>query len=202
MRTVHRLASLSDEDLAEIYAWPSGPSLRLNMLIGPSANSSGIDGTSHSLTSSEDRRLLRLIREDADAVVVGAASVRAEGWFLPPHGTLVVLSETGNLPWDTCPDFQRVVVCNDIKELHQWLQDHPGRHLCEGGLTTARLIGEAEPFTQVALTSHIDAESALAHVTIRPEQFALEFAANIKPETTGPTEAFFLWRRAAALKDK
>lgn len=201
MRTVPLLASLSDGELAEIYAWPEGDSLRLNMLIGPSGNVTGDDGTSHSLTSSADRRLLRIIRKDADAVVVGASSVRAEGWFLPPQGTLVVLSKSGDLPWDSCPDSDRVVVCRSVERLLEWLGEHPGRNLCEGGLSTARALDHVMNFTHIALTSHLPADAALDLVTGHPELFTLVFTSNETPRSARGSEGFFLWRRAAALKN-
>lgn len=201
MKSVSDLATLSDEELAAEYAWPEGSSLRLNMLIGPAGNTTGADGTSNSLTTSSDRRLLRLIREQADAIVLGASSVRSEGWFLPPHGTLIVLSESGSLPWESCPDPGRVVVCHDIPQLLSWFRDHPGRHLCEGGFSTARLLDQTVGFAQIALTSHLESAEALALITEHPEQFTLAFAANAESQQPPTSEAFFLWRRAAALKE-
>lgn len=200
MTSVSDVHKLSERELAEIYAWPTGDSLRLNMLIGSTGNITGDDGTSHSLTSPTDRRLLRIIRAEADAVIVGARSVRSEGWFLAPHGLLVVLSQSGKLPWETCPDVDRVVVCKTLSELTQWLRDHPGRLLCEGGLTTARALAETVGYTQIALTSHLGVDLSLAQVVKHPQQYTLEFAANAASELQPAGEAFYLWRRAEPLK--
>lgn len=195
------LSSLDDEKLAALYAWPSDASLRLNMLLGPSGSTSGEDGTSHSITSPLDRRVLRLIRAEADAVIVGASSVRAEGWYLPPTGLLIVLTESGTLPWETCPDRNRVVTCATVTALANWLREHPGRNLCEGGLATARALDSAVGFDEIALTAHLPADEALARVTQTPNNFILAHATRAsRPVGTG-SEVFFLWRRAEPLKE-
>ena len=192
---------LTDDELAAAYAWPTGKSLRLNMLLDPHGSATGSDGTSHSLTSTMDRRILRLIRSQADVVVVGASSVRTEGWFLPPQGLLVVLTKSGNLPWDSCPDRQRVVSCASISELATWLQEHPGRQLCEGGLTTAHALDSAVGFDQIALTAHLPADKALALVTDHPTEFELTHASRSSQPAANNSEGFFLWRRAEPRKD-
>lgn len=200
MTAITTLDQLNSARLAEIYAWPEGHSLRLNMLIGHDGRIVGGDGTSHSLASKTDRELLRLIRADADAVIVGAASVRAEGWFLPPRGMLVVLSASGMLPWSSCPDASRIVVCPTLPDLLQWLRANPGRHLCEGGLMTARVLGREIGYSQIALTSRLTVDESLAIVTEHPEQYSLEFTARAQLINPGSQEGFFLWRRAATLK--
>lgn len=192
---------LTDDELAAFYAWPSGASLRLNMLLDAHGSVTGTDGTSHSLTSKLDRRILRLIRAQADVIVVGASSVRAEGWFLPQQGLLVVLTKSGELPWESCPDRQRVVTCASIAELTRWLQAHPGRQLCEGGLTTARALDSAVGLDEIALTAHLQAEKALALVTDHPNDFELAHAARASQSDAPNTEGFFLWRRAEPLKN-
>lgn len=192
---------LTDDELAAVYAWPSGASLRLNMLLDAHGSATGPDGTSHTLTSTMDRRILRLIRAEANAVIVGANSVRAEGWFLPPVGLLIVLSESGTLPWETCPDRDRVVTCASVSELTDWLRDHPGKNLCEGGLTTARALDFAVGFDEIALTAHGPANEALALVTDHANEFELAHAARASEAVAHSSEGFFLWRRAEPLKN-
>ncbi|MFC6881936.1 MULTISPECIES: pyrimidine reductase family protein [Actinomadura] len=66
--------------LAEAYAYPdSGPWLRANM-ISSLDGAATRDDRSGGLGGDADRRLFRLLRGLADAVVVGAGTVRAEGY--------------------------------------------------------------------------------------------------------------------------
>jgi riboflavin biosynthesis pyrimidine reductase len=83
--------------LLELYRPPRPEWLRLNLVISVSGSAAGADGTSGSLTSRTDRRILGVIRELADVVLVGAASVRAEGYQVPRRSPLAVLTESGDL---------------------------------------------------------------------------------------------------------
>jgi riboflavin biosynthesis pyrimidine reductase len=142
----------SDQKLRRIYAWPQTRCFRLNLLVTPEGIA-GQDGTSLSLTNSEDRRILRTIRAEADVVIVGAESLRAEGWFLPPHGRLIVLSASGKLPWDTCPDSSRVFVAPSASAIVHNVTSSETRILCEGGLISAEYISERIGFDEVALST-------------------------------------------------
>lgn len=146
------ISLLSDEQLRDLYSWPLERSFRLNMLVDSENSSVGSDGTSHSLTSQQDRRLLTIIRKDADVLVIGAASVRAEGWFLPPQGRLAVLSQSGNIPWESCPDSSRVSIFPSVSALVHSLKDHEVRILCEGGIKTASALSQTIGFDELALT--------------------------------------------------
>ena len=146
------ISLLSDEQLSDLYSWPDERSFRLNMLLGSDDSSAGDDGTSNSLTSHEDRRLLRIIRKEADVLIVGAASIRAEGWFLPPQGRVAVLSQSGNIPWDTCPDSSRVSSYPSVSALLHSLRETETNILCEGGQATAHLLSETIGFDDLALT--------------------------------------------------
>lgn len=83
--------------LLELYRPPHDEWLRLNFVTSVSGSAAGPDGTSETLTSAADRLILGVIRELADVVLVGAASVRAEGYKLPKRSRLAVLTATGNL---------------------------------------------------------------------------------------------------------
>jgi riboflavin biosynthesis pyrimidine reductase len=122
------------------------------MVLAEDGSATGGDGTSRSLTSAEDRRVLRAIRSDADVVLVGAESIRTEGWFLPPRGRLVVLSSTGNVPWETCPELARVNAYPSISAFLHSLQSSEVNILCEGGITTAELVSNQIGFDHIALT--------------------------------------------------
>ncbi|MGC5169912.1 dihydrofolate reductase family protein [Microbacterium sp. DT81.1] len=83
--------------LAEIYARAPGPYVRLNMVTTLTGSAAGPDGTSETLTSRVDRAILGVIRRDADVVVVGAQSVRAEGYVVPRAARLAVVTSTGDI---------------------------------------------------------------------------------------------------------
>jgi riboflavin biosynthesis pyrimidine reductase len=84
------------ERITELYRPPSEDWLRLNLIGSVSGSATGSDGTSETLTNPVDRVLLGIIRSLSDVVVVGAASVRAEGYFVPRNGALAVVSRSGN----------------------------------------------------------------------------------------------------------
>lgn len=70
-------ASLLDPE-ATGYPWPDGPWLRASMVMSLDGQHWGWDGRSKSLSGDSDRLVLAALRSWADAVLVGAATVRAE----------------------------------------------------------------------------------------------------------------------------
>jgi riboflavin biosynthesis pyrimidine reductase len=83
--------------LIELYRPPREDWLRLNLVASVSGGATGSDGTSETLTNPADRLLLGVIRMLADVVLVGAASVRAEGYFVPRRAALAVVTRSGDL---------------------------------------------------------------------------------------------------------
>lgn len=83
--------------LRDWYRLDSPASIRLMMIGTLDGRAAGDDGTSESLTSRLDRMILGLVREWADLVVVGAESVRREGYLLPRRSRLAIVSASGNL---------------------------------------------------------------------------------------------------------
>lgn len=79
------------------YARDGAPFVRLNMITSVNGAAAGADGTSDTLTSRVDRTILGAIRDDADVVLVGAQSVRAEGYVLPRTALLAVVTRSGSL---------------------------------------------------------------------------------------------------------
>ena len=77
MRQIFASSDLRESDLAALYAYPSGPWLRANMVSSADGAAMLADVTS-GLSSEADRRLFALLRTLADVIVVGAATVRAE----------------------------------------------------------------------------------------------------------------------------
>lgn len=98
--------------LLELYACPQDVWLRLNLVTSVSGSAAGSDGTSETLTNAADRRILGVIRELSDVVLVGASSVRAEGYQLPRRSTLAIVTASGNLAGHklTVDDPSRIVV--------------------------------------------------------------------------------------------
>jgi len=84
-------------DLRGRYAPPAGEWLRLNLVAAVSGDAAGGDGTSDSLSNPVDRAVLAAVRDLADAVLVGAASVRTEGYRVPRSAALVVVTASGDL---------------------------------------------------------------------------------------------------------
>ena len=83
--------------MAPLYAPPAGPWVRINLIASVNGSATGSDGTSNTLTSRTDRAVLKLIRSTSDVVVVGAATVRAEGFRMPQDARLAVITSTGEL---------------------------------------------------------------------------------------------------------
>ena len=83
--------------LLDLYAPPRGAWLRLNLVTSVSGSAAGSDGTSETLTSAADRKILGVIRELANVVLVGAESVRAEGYVRPKRVPLAVVTGSGDL---------------------------------------------------------------------------------------------------------
>jgi riboflavin biosynthesis pyrimidine reductase len=90
-------AADSRELLSGLYRPPRADWLRLNLIASVSGSATGSDGTSETLTNAADRKLLGVIRSLADVVLVGAASVRAEGYFVPRRAALAVVTSSGDL---------------------------------------------------------------------------------------------------------
>ncbi|MHC5796119.1 dihydrofolate reductase family protein [Lacisediminihabitans sp. FW035] len=92
---------LEDSDsrarLAELYGLPGADTLRINLVASVSGSAAGGDDTSETLTNRADRKILGVIRRDSDVVLVGASSVRAEGYQLPRTAPLAIVTSTGDL---------------------------------------------------------------------------------------------------------
>lgn len=87
----------SRDRLLELYRPPSTRWTRLNFIATVSGSAAGTDGTSETLTNPADRRLLGVIRELSDIVLIGAQSVRSEGFQLPRTARLAVVTSSGDL---------------------------------------------------------------------------------------------------------
>lgn len=104
------LTDPDDAALRVLYAVPPSPSgarrpfVRANFITTVDGRASGPDGTSSSVNNPADKRVFDVLRSLADAVVVGAGTVRGEGYPrlpAPSDGTapdLVVVSNSGEMP--------------------------------------------------------------------------------------------------------
>lgn len=73
---------LDDDALAEIYAWRPrpGPWVRCNFAVSLDGAITGPDGRSASVNSEADHVVFELLRALSDVVVVGAGTLRSEGY--------------------------------------------------------------------------------------------------------------------------
>lgn len=112
-----RVGPMGPGDLAAAYPWPaSGSWLRVMMVMTLDGAVAGADGRSGSISSKTDREVLAEVRRLSDAILVGAATVRAEPYGplrarpeaaaeraslgLAPAPVLVVVSRSLDLPWE------------------------------------------------------------------------------------------------------
>ncbi len=79
-RLIPDAGDLPNEGLVEAYPWPEGPWTRACMVMSLDGGIAGPDGVSGSLSSPADRAVLAATRALADAYLVGARTVRAEGY--------------------------------------------------------------------------------------------------------------------------
>jgi riboflavin biosynthesis pyrimidine reductase len=198
-------ATTGEAENDSAYRWNVGLHVRLNMVVDVAGASVDRDGRSDGLSSTEDRRLLSLIRFGADVVIVGAQTIRAEGWHLPRSAVLVVLSRSGELPWETCPDATKVIVMSDALNgedvVRRLVALGYSKLLVEGGSSVARWFAADNLLDDVCLTvrgsscspSQADLSTAIVGLlTCSPDQYHLVSAI---PEPISHS-VFTVWRRA------
>lgn len=88
---------LSEDDLARLYAWPADGGVRANFVSTLDGSAVGGDGRSGSINTEADGRIFHLQRKLTDCVLVGAGTVRAEG-YRRGEKPIVVVSRSGHLP--------------------------------------------------------------------------------------------------------
>ncbi len=87
----------ASDDLAELYAAPKQPWLRVNMVTTIDGGATGETGTSGSINNAPDKRVFDTLRGLADAVIVGAGTARTER-YRPAAVPIVVVSRSGEVP--------------------------------------------------------------------------------------------------------
>ncbi|HWS56920.1 MAG TPA: dihydrofolate reductase family protein [Actinotalea sp.] len=98
-------ARVAAADLAGLYAFPRRRWVRSNLVSTLDGSAVGSDGRSGTINTPADNRVFALQRSLCDAVLVGAGTVRAEGYERieptrrrPSPPALVVVSGSGRLP--------------------------------------------------------------------------------------------------------
>jgi riboflavin biosynthesis pyrimidine reductase len=125
---------LEDRDgLLELYRPPRAEWLRLNLIASVTGAAGGSDGTSETLSNPVDRRILGVIRELADVVLIGAQSLRAEGYQHPRKSRLAVVTITGKLTGHRieAPEGAAPIVLCPPTAVSRVLADLPGAEVIE-----------------------------------------------------------------------
>ena len=95
--TIYLRASDTNTRLEAIYRPPHPNWMRMNMIGSLNGRVTGSDGTSDTLSNRADRRILKLIRQMSDAVIVGAQTVRQERHTSTAPTKLCIVTASGNL---------------------------------------------------------------------------------------------------------
>jgi riboflavin biosynthesis pyrimidine reductase len=91
-------ADLAEGDLRAAYAFPERrPWVRANMVSTLDGTMRGPDGSSRSISTPTDQRVFALARRDADAILVGAGTIRAED-YRPSVRTVAIVTRSLDLP--------------------------------------------------------------------------------------------------------
>ncbi len=88
----------SASDLPGLYAAPRTPWLRVNMVSSVDGAATGESGKSGSINNAADKVVFDTLRSLADAVVVGAGTLREEGYRPIAGKPLVAVSLRGSVP--------------------------------------------------------------------------------------------------------
>jgi riboflavin biosynthesis pyrimidine reductase len=96
-RQARPTGDVTDEELAELYAAPADPWLRVNMVSTVDGSATGDSGRSGSINNAADKRVFDTLRRWADVIVVGAGTARAEGYG-PARSPIVLVSRRAEVP--------------------------------------------------------------------------------------------------------
>lgn len=128
---------IGDGSLEELYAWPEGPWLRVNMVSTVDGAAQGADGLTDTINNEVDKQVFDGLRVDADVVLLGAGTARAEGYG-PLGMPFVVVGSSLPPQLDGHPDVRLHPGGDDeaLRGLVQALREEGlGRILSEGGPT-------------------------------------------------------------------
>ncbi|WP_050949842.1 dihydrofolate reductase family protein [Gordonia effusa] len=90
-----------NEWLKRAYAYPAGdkPYLRVNFVASVDGSAT-IDGRSGGLANAGDKLIFHVLRELADAIIVGARTAVTENYGAPERGLLILVSASLSIPVD------------------------------------------------------------------------------------------------------
>ncbi|MCW2784154.1 MAG: bifunctional deaminase-reductase domain protein [Marmoricola sp.] len=97
MRVLIDVLGSQSEELADLYRPPRLPWLRVNMVSTLDGAANGESGRSGSINNAADKAVFAALREQADAVIVGAGTARTEGYRVAAV-PLVIVSHQGQIP--------------------------------------------------------------------------------------------------------
>jgi riboflavin biosynthesis pyrimidine reductase len=167
MRLLTGGAELTDDELAELYAFPDRETPRVRMNFVTSADgASTVDGLSRGLSGPADLRVFKILRNLADAVLVGAGTFGAESYDnlpftaerrawrvaagLTERPALVVVSRSADPALEEVAD---LVVGGDLREAVRELNARGLRQiLCEGGPRLLGALQAADLVDELCLT--------------------------------------------------
>ena len=147
----------SRHTLEQLYMPGGKTSVRAIMVTNSAGDTVSPQGSSHGLTRGADRALLSLVRESADAVIVGAATVRSEPVPLPRTTPLIVLCASGDLR---------------------------GHQIVSRSAPNERLIVAAPPWCQDALATALEGQ-VWEHLPWEPGDPAHDLVASVLSRTGG-----------------
>ena len=148
-------------------------------------------GTSETLTNRTDRRILGVVRGQSDIVLVGAESVRAEGYRIPRTTTLGIVTGSGDLTGhriEAAETSRLVILCPER-----------ARVTAMGSLPGAQIVSVPDTAGRMAAADLLEALRGLGHRSIVCEggpSLAAQFAAaglvdevcvTTSPQLTGTT---------------
>lgn len=108
-----RSAPLTPSDASVLCRWggsTDSSTCALNIVTSLNGSLTDADGVSAGLSTPADRMLLGVIRGNADVVLVGAATARAEGYTLPSSAPLALLTRSGDLKGVAVDDWSRAII--------------------------------------------------------------------------------------------
>ena len=152
---VQKLSELSDTDLDELYAVPSLPWLRVNMISTVDGAATGPDGRSGGINNAADKRVFDTLRRLCDVVVVGAGTARAEGYH-DLAKPLVLVSRSGRVPVqlrDAEPGAVLMATCEAADHLGQTRRILGEEHVLVLGQHRVDLAGLKARLTERGLTT-------------------------------------------------
>jgi riboflavin biosynthesis pyrimidine reductase len=157
----------AEVDLDDAVAWPER--CVRGLMVASVDGAAELGGTSERLSGPADRRLLSALRATSDVVLVGAATVRAEGWR-PPRPSparraqrraegrpevpaYAVVSRSGDVPRGEA-DGEVLVLSGEPSEVLDELAGRAlHRVLCEGGPGWLAAVAAAGRLDELFLTT-------------------------------------------------